>query len=59
MVDYHHGELLCEICKNRGIKILTLSPTRFGNRYMITEEAGLLDPINMKLIYDESKIQKL
>jgi len=45
MVDYHHSQLLCEICKSRGIKILTLSPTRFGDTYMITEEAGLLDPV--------------
>ena len=45
MVDYHHSQLLCEICKSRGIRILTLSPTRFGDRYMITEEAGLLDPL--------------
>jgi len=56
MVDYHHGQLLCEICKSRGIKILTLSPTRFGNRYMITEEAGLNDPLN-KIDIDESKFK--
>lgn len=54
MVDYHHGELLSQICKNRGIKILTMSPTRFGNRYMITEEAGLLDE-KYEQIYDDSK----
>jgi len=54
MVDYHHGQLLCDICKSRGIKILTLSPTRFGNQYMITEEAGMLDP-KFESIYDESK----
>ena len=54
MVDYHHSQLLCEICKNRGIKILTLSPTRFGDRYMITEEAGLLDPVS-EIELDKSK----
>lgn len=54
MVDYHHGQLLCDICKSRGIKILTLSPTRFGNQYMITEEAGLLDS-TYEVIYDQSK----
>ena len=54
MVDYHHGQLLCDICKGRGIKILTLSPTRFGKQYMITEEAGRLDP-KFESIYDESK----
>ena len=57
MVDYHHGELLCNICKARGIKILTLSPTRFGNRFIISEEAGLLDPIN-KMDFDELKFKK-
>lgn len=56
MVDYHHSQLLCEICKSRGIKILTLSPTRFGNRYMITEEAGLLDPIK-EFEIDKSKFK--
>lgn len=54
MVDYHHGELLSQICKKRGIKILTMSPTRFGDQYMITEEAGLLDS-NYSTVFDESK----
>ena len=56
MVDYHHSQLLCEICKSRGIKILTLSPTRFGDRYMITEEAGLPDPVS-KIDIDKSKFK--
>lgn len=56
MVDYHHSQLLCNICKSRGIKILTLSPTRFGDRYMVTEEAGLLDPLS-KINVDKSKFK--
>jgi len=58
MVDYHHGLLLCKMCESKGIKILTMSPTRFANRYMITEEAGLLDS-KYKIEYDETKNKSL
>lgn len=54
MVDYHHSLLLCKICESKGIKILTMSPTRFANRFMITQEAGLLDA-TFETTYDESK----
>ena len=58
MVDYHHGLLLCKMCESKGIKILTMSPTRFANRYMITEEAGLLDS-KYETEYDETKNKSL
>jgi hypothetical protein len=54
MVDYHHAELLCQICKSRGIKILALSPTRLGNQHMITEDAGLLDS-SCQITFDDTK----
>ena len=45
MTDSSHNQLLSEICKKRGIKVLMLGPTRFGYRSMITEEVDILDKI--------------
>ena len=39
----HYQELLRRICKARGIKILMLGPSRFGNRSTISQEGALLD----------------
>ena len=41
--DYFHIELLNELCKAKEIKVLTLSSTRFENRYMISETTDILD----------------
>ena len=43
MTNNHYQELLCTMCKVRGIKILMLGPARFGNRLMISEEGAILD----------------
>lgn len=43
MTVAHYQELIYRICKARGIKILMLGSARFGNRMMISEEAGILD----------------
>ena len=31
------------MCKKRGVKVLLLTPSRFGNRSMISENADSLD----------------
>lgn len=43
MTNNHYQELLCALCKAKGIKILMLGPARFGNRLMISEEGAVLD----------------
>lgn len=49
--DHFHTELLYEICKSKGIKILTLSHARpFPNRYIISETTDQLD--NKNSIFD-------
>jgi len=45
MTDFSQNQLLSQICKKRGIKVLMLGPTRFGYRSMITEEVDILDKI--------------
>lgn len=49
--DYFHLELLYELCKSKGIKILTLSSARFAKRWMISENTDILDE---KLIFSET-----
>lgn len=39
----HHENLLLEMCKARGIKILMLSPAKVAERFMISEDGLLLD----------------
>jgi len=46
MTDYHQNHLLHEICKKRRIKILTLSPARFGTRSILSSDADQLDVVN-------------
>jgi hypothetical protein len=41
--DYFHIELLYELCKSKGIKILTLSSARFPRRHIISETTDKLD----------------
>ncbi|MGY5146748.1 MAG: capsular polysaccharide export protein, LipB/KpsS family [Candidatus Nitrosopumilus sp. bin_7KS] len=41
--DYFHIELLYELCKSKGIKILTLSSARFPKRYIISETTDQID----------------
>lgn len=50
--DYNQSQLLFELCKARGIKILTLSMSRFGYRCIISENTDRLD--NYDKIIDNS-----
>lgn len=52
--DRHHNQLLSEICKSKGIKVLMLVPARLGNRWMITEQ---MDKIDSDVDYDAIKYQ--
>lgn len=52
--DYNQSQLLLELCKARGITILTLSLSRFGYRYVISEKTDRLDNYD-KIIDNYSK----
>ena len=41
--NFHHDQLFYLMCKKRGVKVLLLTPSRFGNRSMISENADSLD----------------
>jgi len=46
----HHQQLLFEICKARGIRILMLTPVRFANRIMISEDVNVISGFKGKII---------
>jgi hypothetical protein len=43
VTDFQRNHLLKEMCKKKGIKVLTLTPTRIGNRASITTEEDEFD----------------
>jgi len=45
LTSAHHQELLCALCKAKGVKILMLGTTRLRNGMMISETGGILDNI--------------
>ena len=55
--DASHMELLKQLCKARGVGILTLSPTRFGFRSIVTNETDRFNGtvLQSKKNYDFSK----
>ena len=40
---FHHDHIFYEMCKAQGIKILTLKPTNFGYRFMISDGSEIAD----------------
>ena len=59
LVDYHQNRLLRDLCKSMGIKILMLSPTRFGYRSTIStilDEVVNLEKTNID-IKNEDKLK--
>jgi len=55
-VDLHHVQLLHEICKARGIKILSILPTKMGFRWIISDTDKLhYDPLNLKKVPQNQK----
>ena len=40
---FHHPKLLLEICRVRGIKVLSICATGFGNKYILAENATTFD----------------
>jgi hypothetical protein len=51
MTDWHHNQLLYDLCKAKGIKILMTIPTRFGFRCIISEQVDKMDAIERKEKY--------
>jgi len=50
-VDMHHVNLLHQICKARGIKILSLFPAKMGSKWIVSDTDRLtIEPINLKNI---------
>ena len=45
VTDFHRNHLLKEMCKKKGIKVLSLTPTRIGNRASIVTEEDEFDEI--------------
>jgi hypothetical protein len=41
--DYHHNQLLTELCRARGIKVMTWNLSKLGNRSMISQRVSMLD----------------
>jgi capsule polysaccharide modification protein KpsS len=41
--NFHHDQLFYLMCKKRGVKVLLLTPSRFGNRSMISENPDSID----------------
>jgi len=48
LTDLHHNHLLYKLCMSKGIKILMLSPIKFGHKKMISEEYSKVDFIEKK-----------
>ena len=55
--DNFHIELFYEICRKRGIKILTLSESRLPNRYVISEKTDIFD--YPELILDKNSSENI
>lgn len=55
--DLFHIELFYEICRARGIKILTLSEARLPNRYIISEKTDIFD--YPELILDKNSSENI
>ena len=50
-VDFHHINLFSEICKARGIKILSLFPVRMGSKWVVSDTDKMdYDTIDLKRI---------
>lgn len=61
--DYHHIQILYELCKARGVKILMIALSRLGHRWIISEQPHVLDNYE-KIItnysnHDERTIEEL
>ena len=41
--NFHHDHLFYLMCKSRGVKLLILTPSRFGNRCIISKGADSID----------------
>ena len=48
--DIHRTQLLSDLCKSKGIRVLMLSPTRFGYRFSISSELDKFDNNDAKNI---------
>lgn len=49
--DWHWNQLLVEICRAKGIKVLMSSISRFGYRAMISSDLNFFEPISRKQNY--------
>jgi hypothetical protein len=59
VTDFHRNQLLHEMCKKKKIKILSLIPTRIGNRGTIASEVNKIEETNyIKNIHNNLKEEK-
>lgn len=54
----HHENLLFEMCKSKGIKILMLSPAKVAERFMISQDGLLLDDFIDKTVENPPKTKE-
>jgi len=57
VTDFHRNHLLKEMCKKKGIKVLSLTPTRIGYRATITTEEDEFDEIWDTEVEKESELK--
>lgn len=60
--QHHHQLILLELCKSRSVKVMMLSPARFGNRMMISQDGFTIDymlDIYDKFLYKSQKLESL
>ena len=57
VTDFHRNHLLKEMCKKKGIKVLSLTPTRIGNRATITSEEDEFDEIWNTIIEKRTELE--
>lgn len=41
--NFHHDQLFYLMCKSKGVKLLILTPSRFGNRSIISQQVDSID----------------
>ena len=61
MTDYHQNQLIQNICKAKGIRVLTISHARLGYRCIISQDTDFLDHnlIEKSISHDEKSFKEL
>src|SRR6185312_14789797 len=55
LTDTHQSQLMHQLCKVRGIKILMMSPTRFAYHFTVSEEYDVLNNFDVTADYGKKR----